>query len=107
MQPTEIITDSGSYTDQIFGLFWLLGFRFSPRLADVGDARLWRLDRTAHYGPLQGLPRHVINRDLIVRNWHDLLRVAGSLKLGTVGAVELLRSLQRGSRASTLGRALA
>ena len=36
--PTEIITDSGSYTDQMFGAFWLLGYRFSARLADVG----WR-----------------------------------------------------------------
>ena len=28
----------------MFGLFWLLGFQFSPRLADLGDTRLWRLD---------------------------------------------------------------
>jgi len=45
--PIEIITDSGSYTDQMFAAFWLLGYRFSPRLADLGDARLWRLDRGA------------------------------------------------------------
>jgi len=32
----------------MFGLFWLLGFQFSPRLADLGDTRLWRLDRNAH-----------------------------------------------------------
>jgi TnpA family transposase len=56
---------------------------------------------------LNGLARNRINRDLIVRNWDDMLRVAGSLKMGTVGAVELLRSLQGGSRASTLGLALA
>jgi TnpA family transposase len=74
VQPTEVITDSGSYTDQIFSLIWLRGFRYSPRLADVGDARLWRLHRTAAYGPLQGLARNHINRDLIVRNWDDLLR---------------------------------
>ena len=49
--PIEIITDSGSYTDQMFGAFWLLGYRFSPRLADLGDARLWRLDRGADCTP--------------------------------------------------------
>jgi hypothetical protein len=43
---------------------------------------------------------------LIVQHWDDLLRVAGSLKMGTVRASELIRSLQRGSRASTLGRAI-
>jgi hypothetical protein len=78
------------------------GFRFNPRLADVGDARLWRLDRAANYGPLTGLARNRIDRELITRNWDDLLRLAGSLKLGTVGAVELLHSLQ-GGRSSTLG----
>jgi hypothetical protein len=36
-----------------------------------------------------------------------MLRVAGSLKMGTVGAVELMRSLQSGSRAFRLGQALA
>jgi len=104
--PTEVITDSGSYTDQPFGAFWLLGYRFSPRLADVGDARLWRLDRAANYGPLNGLARQRIDHELIARNWDDLLRLAGSLKMGTVGAVELLHSLQGGGRISTLGRAL-
>jgi len=104
--PIEIITDSGSYTDQMFGAFWLLGYRFSPRLADLGDARLWRLDRGADYGVLNGLARNRIDRELIVRNWDDLLRLAGSLKMSTVGAVELLHSLQGGGRVSTLGRAL-
>ena len=35
----EIMTDPGAYTDVVFGLFWLLGFRFSPRIADIGGAR--------------------------------------------------------------------
>jgi len=91
----------------VFGLFLILGYQFSPRLADVGDARLWRLDRSADYGLMNGLARNRINRELIARNWDDMLRVAGSLKMGTVGAVELMRSLQGGSRASRLGQALA
>ena len=104
--PIEIITDSGSYTDQMFGAFWLLGYRFSPRRADLGDARLWRLNRGADYGVLNGLARNRIDRELIARNWDDLLRLAGSLKMSTVGAVEGLHSLQGGGRVSTLGRAL-
>ena len=27
------------YTDVVFGLFWLLGYRFCPRIADIGGAR--------------------------------------------------------------------
>jgi len=36
----------------VFGLFRLLGYRFSPRLADVGGTRFWRIDPKADYGLL-------------------------------------------------------
>jgi TnpA family transposase len=52
------------------------------------------------------MARQRINRELIARNWDDLLRLAGSLKMGTIGAVELFGSLQGGGRTSALGRAL-
>ena len=52
------------------------------------------------FGPLTEPPGHG-------HDYQCAVTVAGSLKLGTVGAVELLHSLQGGSRASTLGRALA
>jgi hypothetical protein len=78
----------------IFGLFHLLGYQFSPRLADVGESRFWRMDASADYGVLNGLARQTINRNLIEQNWDDLLRVAGSLKLGIVNVTELLRALR-------------
>ena len=34
LHPREIMTDTASYSDQLFGLFWLLGYQFSPRLAE-------------------------------------------------------------------------
>ncbi len=107
LQPKEIMTDTGSYSDQLCGLFWLLGYQFSPRLADAGDARLWRMDPQAHYGALNGVARNRIDTALIARHWDDLLRMAGSLQMGTIGAVELMQSLQGGSRASALARAVA
>ena len=39
LQPTQIMTDTGAYSDVVFGLFRLLGYRFSPRLADVDGTR--------------------------------------------------------------------
>lgn len=36
LQPTQIMTDTGAYSDVVFGLFRLLGYHFSPRLADTG-----------------------------------------------------------------------
>jgi TnpA family transposase len=106
LQPQQMITDTAGYSDLVFGLFWLLGFQFSPRLADIGGARLWRMKKDTHYGVLQGVARNRLNRDLIGGHWDDFLRVAGSLKMGTVKPSELIHGLQRGSRASTLGRAI-
>jgi TnpA family transposase len=48
-----------------------------------------------------------VRLDRIRRNWDDFLRVAGSLKLGTVRASELMRSLLTTERPSTLARAIA
>jgi TnpA family transposase len=106
LQPQEIMTDTAGYSDVVFGLFWLLGYQFSPRLADIGEARYWRIEPTADYGALNGIARNQINTTLIANHWDDLLRVAGSLKLGTVSAVDLVRSLQRGNTPSTLSKAI-
>jgi TnpA family transposase len=107
LQPTQIMTDTGAYSDVIFGLFRLLGYRFSPRLADIGGTRFWRIDATADYGPLNVLARQRINTDLIARHWDDLLRLAGSLKLGRVPATGIMRTLQAGDRPTRLAQALA
>jgi len=79
-----------------------VGFQFSPRLADIGESRFWRLDRTANHGALNGLASHRINPKLITQNWDDFLRVAGSLKMGKLSASELIHALQRGSKRSLL-----
>ena len=106
LRPTTLVTDSASYSDIVFGLFMLLGYRFSPRLADLGETRFYRINSSANYGPLNSIARHRINTDLIARNWDDLLRVAGSLKLGFVSAHDLMRTFQGSGRNSTLARAL-
>src|SRR5437870_3548440 len=93
-------------SDIVFGLFMLLGYRFSPRLADLGETRFYRINSSANYGPLNSIARHRINTDLITHNWDDLLRVAGSLKLGFVSAQDLMRTFQGSGRNSTLARAL-
>ena len=56
--------------------------------------RFWRVDGKADYGALDELARQRINVKLIVPHWKDLLRLAGSLKLGTVQAAGLIRTLQ-------------
>ena len=102
----EIMTDTAGASEIIFALFWLLGYQFSPRLADVGGARFWRIDSKADYGILNDVSNHKISEASIRKHWEDILRVAVSLKLGHVSASDLIRSLFRKNRPSGLAKAL-
>ncbi|WP_431918858.1 Tn3 family transposase [Nonomuraea jabiensis] len=42
LRPTEIVSDTAGASELAFGVFRLLGRQFSPRLADVGSATLFR-----------------------------------------------------------------
>jgi TnpA family transposase len=104
--PTEIMADTSGTSYLIFGLFWLLGFQFSPRLADAGEALVWRIDQGADYGVLNELARSCAHPHCIEQHWDDVLRIAGSLKRGTIHASELIRSLLKSERPSGLTQAI-
>jgi TnpA family transposase len=106
LKPKEIMTDTAGYSDIVFGLFGLLGYQFSPRIADIGKTTFWRLDTTADYGVLNKLAKGKIRKDLIGRYWDDMLRIAGSLKMGVVSPTELIQTLQRNGKPTMLGKAL-
>jgi len=107
LQPTQIMTDTGAYSDVVFGLFRLLGYRFSPRLADVGGTRFWRIDSQADYGLLNAVSAHHLSLQHIIPHWDDILRLVGSLKLGRVPAAGIMRTLQVGERPTRLAQAIA
>ena len=107
LRPVEVMSDTAGYSDVVFGLFQLLGYQFSPRLADLNSMRYWRVDKTAEYGQLNDLSRHRINTGLIAQHWEDILRVVGSLKLGAVAAQDVMRVLARDGSLSGLGKAIA
>ena len=95
LKPLEIMSDTAAYSDIIFGLFYLLGYRFSPRIADIGKSRYWRINREAKYGLLEEASRNRINTARIADHWEDILRLVGSLKLGRVKAPDVTRVLAR------------
>ena len=65
------------------------------------------MDGKADYGALDELAAQRVNTALIIQHWEDdLLRLAGSLKLGTVQAAGLIRTLQTKDRPTKLARAL-
>jgi TnpA family transposase len=106
LQPQTVMTDTNSYTDIVFGLFWLLGFQFSPRLADLKSMRFWRMDRQADHGVFNAVARSCISLPRIYGDWDDMLRVSGSLKTGTVTASNLMRIFSTTGGTSSLTRSI-
>jgi TnpA family transposase len=92
----EHTTDTAGATEIIFALFDLLGYRFTPRLRDIGDRRLFTSGAIdiQRYPRLQPYVTGRIQRQRMLHWWDDLLRVAGSLKLGWVTASLLVQTLQ-------------
>jgi TnpA family transposase len=106
-RPDVIITDTGAYSDIVFALITLLGFDYRPQLADLPDAKLWRILIGADYGPLNAAARGKIDLGRIQRQWPDILRVVASIHTGAVPAYDLLRALAPGGTPTQLGDALA
>lgn len=106
-RPEVVITDTGSYSDVVFGLLALLGFDYRPALADLPDAKLWRIDPSADYGPLNPVARGRIDLARLHAHWPDILRVVASIHTGTVAAHDVIRVLARGGNLTQLGEAIA
>ncbi|MEP6856062.1 MAG: Tn3 family transposase [Pedococcus sp.] len=106
-RPEVIFSDTGSYSDMVCGLMRLLGFDYRPQLADLPDAKLWRIDAAADYGPLNTAARGKVDVARIRAHWPDLLRLAASIHTGTVSAHDVLRMLSAAGNPTQLGEALA
>ena len=102
----EHYTDTAGFTDQVFGLMHLLGFRFAPRIRDLADKRLYIHGEAKQYPTLAGLIGGNINVRHIRAHWEDLLRLAASIRQGTVTASLMLRKLASYPRQNGLAVAL-
>jgi len=68
---------------------------------------LLRIETKADYGMLNSVSGHNISLQKIEPHWDDMLRLAGSLKLGRVPAAGIMRTLQVGERPTRLAQAIA
>ncbi|MGW0826688.1 Tn3 family transposase [Streptomyces sp. NPDC002845] len=105
--PDAIVAEAGTHEDLVFGLLTLSGYSYQPAPHQIRDTRLWRIERSADYGPLQDATRRHIDLALIAEHWEDILRVIGSIHYGTVSAHTALRILTRNGVPTSLGAAIA
>ncbi|MFC7641572.1 Tn3 family transposase [Streptosporangium lutulentum] len=119
-QPEIIITDTGSYSDIVYGMFAVCGYQFAPRHADISDTQLWWIDtamlegtltkgtkQTNGWGDFNTLGLRRVSLPAILSQWDDMVRVAGSLSTNQVRAHDLIRMMTADGRLTGLGNAFA
>jgi len=93
LQIEEHYTDTSGYTDHIFALCHLLGFRFAPRIRDLSDHRMFCFERPSQYEGIQPLLGGRIHARTIREHWDDVARLISSLRQGTVSPSLLVSKL--------------
>ncbi|MBC6371150.1 hypothetical protein ERK17_09945, partial [Lactobacillus kullabergensis] len=84
----------------------LLGFRFAPRIRDLGDTKLYIPKGDATYEALKPMIGGTLNIKHVRAHWDEILRMATSIKQGTATASLMLRKLGSYPRQNGLAVAL-
>jgi len=103
----EHFTDTGGSSEHVFGACLFLGFRFSPRIADMLGQQLWTIGKRKDYGVLNPLLKGRIATRLIIEHWDGVQRMIASIRHGTVPASLLMRKLAAYPRQHQLAVTLA
>ncbi len=102
----EHYTDSAGATDAVFGLSHLLGFRFAPRIKDLAERKFYVFERSDKHAVLDPLVGGLIDTAIIIEQWPALLRLAASIRAGTVAPSIILRKLAAAGKGNRLAAAL-
>lgn len=106
MEIEEHSTDTAGYTEQVFALCHLLGFRFAPRIRDLADKKLVILGNPDDYPALAPLIGGAVREKQIRQSWPEVLRLAASIQKGTVTASLIISRLASYPRRNNLAWAL-
>jgi TnpA family transposase len=90
---TEHYTDTADFTDHMFALCHRLGFRFAPKIRDLADKRIYVPRPPMAWPALSPLIGGSPNLKLIEQQFDEVIRLAASIKQGTVTASLILRKL--------------
>ena len=72
----EHYTATAGFTDHVFALMHLLGFRFAPRIRDLADTKLYIPRKDARYDTLKPMIGAPLNLKRIRFHWDNILRLA-------------------------------
>lgn len=102
----EHYTDTAGYTDQVFGLSHLLGFRFAPRIRDISEIKLYCSGKASEYPKIESILNGQIKTKTIEENFDDVLRMAHSIREGNVTGSLIMGKIGSYARQNALATAL-
>ncbi|MCE5222279.1 MAG: Tn3 family transposase [Clostridium sp.] len=102
----EHYTDTAGYTDQVFGLSHLLGFRFAPRIRDISEIKLYCAGKASEYPKIESILNGQIKIKTIEENFDDVLRMSHSIREGNVTGSLIMGKIGSYSRQNALATAL-
>lgn len=102
VQPTTVHADTQGQSFPVFALAHLLGFDLMPRIRNWKELTFYRPSKQSEYVHIDALfgepGKNVIDFDLIDSQFRHLMRVAVSVREGTISSSTLLKRLRSGSR---------
>ena len=101
----EHTTDTHGYTEIIFALCYLLGYYFMPRIRDLKDQQLYRVERNVNYGVFTPLLNKTADLDVLEEQWDEMIHVAQSLKERTAPAHIIVERLTSNFPSDRLAKA--
>lgn len=106
LQIREHTTDTHGYTEIVFALCYLLGYYFMPRIRDLKDQQLYRIDRRGSAGVFASLLTKTADLDIVEEQWDAMLRVALSLKQRTAPTQVIVQRLTNSFPSDRLSKAV-
>jgi TnpA family transposase len=107
LDPRVCYTDTHCYTEVVMATAALLGFELAPRIRDIKDQTLYKIDREQRYPHLDPILTGTVRAHLIRRSWDEVVRVMASLRMRTVSASLVLNRLGSYARQNSIYQALA
>ncbi len=99
-------TDTKGFTDHVFALCNLLGFRFAPRIRGFSKLKLYPIKHKKYSPTLKPILGTRINTRLVYEDWLEMLHISSSLRLGTVTPPVFLQRLAQYPRQNRWAKTL-
>ncbi len=107
LDPRVLHTDTHGSSEVVMAAAHLLGYSLEPRIADLGDQTLYKIDREAAYPGLDPILTGTVKAHLIGPAWDGVVRLVASMRARTASPSLILHRLGSYARQNSLQKALA